>query len=1227
MIALDLHTVVVICLIGYLVCTLFVAQLWRQSSAHFAGIDLWAAGFVLQTLSLALTASRGVLPNWAPVLLADILALAGFVMLYSGLERFARQPGPQFRNIVFFILAGVGVLASSFASPDWHSVGLVRSVFLTIICLQCLWLLRRRVDPAMRRVASGVALVFAGYCALGLLRIAPELFAEHAGSNYLQSGAFELLVVAGDLMLAILLTLALVQMVNRRLVGQVRAERERFARAFHAAPLASALIRLSDRTIVDVNETFESLIGCHRKNLIGRPASALQARDHSEDAAAAFRILEETGAVRGMELRFRKETGQTVVGLFSAEVIPMDGDKRVLACITDITERKQAELALRETLNLLRCVVESVPARVFWKDRESRYLGCNVQFANDAGLASPDELRGKTDFDMGWKDQAELYRADDRAVMESDVPKVDYEEPQTTPDGETIWLRTSKVPLRDESNQVVGIMGTYQDITRHKAAEEQLRKLSLAVEQSPESIVITDVSAVIEYVNDAFVRASGYSREEAIGRNPRFLHSGKTPPATFLALWAALGQGRSWKGEFLNRRKDGSEYLEFAIITPLRQADGAISHYVALKEDITERKRIGRELDAHRHRLEDLAAARTKELVAARQQAEAANQAKSSFLANMSHEIRTPMNAIIGLTHLMRRAGATPEQALRLDRIDSAGRHLLSIINDILDLSKIEAGRMQIESTDFHLSAILDNVASIIGEAAREKGLEIRLESDAVPRWLRGDPTRVRQALLNFAGNAVKFTEEGSIVLRARLIEDSTEEMLVRFEVQDTGIGIAADALPRMFEAFEQADPSTTRNYGGTGLGLAITRRIAQLMGGEVGADSTPGIGSTFWFTARLQRGRGVMPAAESPQQAGDAEASLRQRHGNARLLLAEDHPINREVALELLSGVHLTVDTAADGEEAVKMARAHPYDLILMDIQMPKMDGLEASRAIRAMPDRAATPIVAMTANAFDEDRHACQNAGISDFIAKPVEPKALYATLLKWLPDEQTVEHAPVTFASPRRPDRTGPALPRALTDFGGLDVDRGLALLNGNAPAYLGLLRRFAATHRDDVPHLREELAAGRVDAVRQRAHALKGAAATLGATQLHAIAVALEQALHGGETAQAGALLEALRDGQTALDAALAQIPKPEIVGDFTADPDRTRAVLEQLEPLLASDDTAAEGVFESNRALLVATLGAGAMQLERQVADFDYPAALVTAREVMRHVASAIEERA
>jgi len=552
------------------------------------------------------------------------------------------------------------------------------------------------------------------------------------------------------------------------------------------------------------------------------------------------------------------------------------------------------------------------------------------------------------------------------------------------------------IQLMDENPPVFVAM--VRDIDERLELESEMRKLAQAVEQSPDSIVITNTHAEIEYVNKAYVDASGYSKEELLGGNPNILKSGKTPKETYAELWASLKRGQAWQGEFTNRRKDGSEYIEWAHIVPLSRPGGLITHYVEIKQDITEKKRLATELEAHRHHLEELVEERTAQLAEARKKAETANQAKSAFLANMSHEIRTPMSAIVGLTHLLQREQPTPQQAARLSKIDTSAAHLLAIINDILDLSKIEAGKLTLEHEDFHLDIIFDQVRSLFKDQLTASGLHMEVESDDVPSWLRGDATRLRQALINYVGNAIKFTRHGRITLRVHKVQETKQGIELCFEVTDTGIGIDADTLKGLFEAFEQADVSTTREYGGTGLGLAVTKRLVHLMGGETGARSTPGEGSTFWFTAWLGHTHGMQTATDH-KVLEDAEVQLHNQYAGTRILLVEDNAINCEVAMSLLSGAGLVVDTAMDGLEAIECARNTVYALILMDVQMPRMDGMQATREIRTLDGYAAVPVLAMTANVFIDDREAYMAAGMDDFVAKPVEPDNLFSTILKWL------------------------------------------------------------------------------------------------------------------------------------------------------------------------------------------------------------------------------------
>jgi len=588
-------------------------------------------------------------------------------------------------------------------------------------------------------------------------------------------------------------------------------------------------------------------------------------------------------------------------------------------------------------------------------------------------------------------------------------------------------MQVTRGPLRDRNGDVIGVFGIARDVIEANDAQRALRESQARYESLlsalGEGVVLYDREGRIVSANPAAERILLLRESELRGTPPdsaawRFVRpDGRPFTVDEYPVVRALTTGESQHGAVVGTVTPEGRLLWLRVsAAPVRDAvTGELTGAVSSLTDITEQTRLASGVAAQQHLLEDLVEERTTDLreaeriltvlndalTVALHRAEQASRAKSAFLAHMSHEIRTPLNAIIGLTHLLRQE-RRPEERARLEQLGIAGRQLLDLIETILDLSKIESGKLVLEEVDFRPADVLERSVSLVSEAARAKGLQLALDAGPLPPVLRGDPTRLSQSLLNLLSNAVKFTEHGTVSLSCRAEGEVPEGLRVRFEVRDTGIGVSAEHLPRLFQPFQQADSSTTRRYGGTGLGLAITRHLAELMGGEVGVDSTPGMGSCFWFTTVFRvasTANALAFDAEGPGPLLDAEAVLRMHHPGARILLAEDNRVSQQVATDLLGAAGLVVEIAEDGDAAVELARSRRYDLILMDMQMPGTDGLQATRILRASPGTAAVPILAMTANAFGEDRAACIAAGMNDHIAKPVDPDTLYATVLHWL------------------------------------------------------------------------------------------------------------------------------------------------------------------------------------------------------------------------------------
>ena len=769
---------------------------------------------------------------------------------------------------------------------------------------------------------------------------------------------------------------------------------EKYRSLFAHLPLPAMIVD-AQGFILDANQQAAEFLGLSQNAALQR-RSAIQIFD-IESRSAIYQLLRDRSNETAQTvplLGVRAHGGETV--LCDIHVIHLHeettpGGRTVLLFVD-----QSAEMALRESEHNLHSLADSSMGLIWASGTDKQCYYFNKGWLKFTGRRLEEEQGDGWTKGIHPDDLGRCLATYETNFDEHQSFSMDYR--LRRHDGEYRWIRDSGSPRYGSDGRFIGYIGHCLDITDRVEAEQSLRKLSQAVAQSPESIVITDRNFLIEYINTACLNSTGYTAAELIGQNPRIFSSGQTARKTYADFWETLGQGKPWAGVFCNRRKNGEIYHEHVRIAPIRDASGEVTHYVSVKEDITEKMQIAGELDSYRQHLEEMVTSRTVELAHAKEAAETASVAKSVFLANMSHEIRTPMNGIMMLTHLLKQTPLNPNQQDKLAKIVSSADHLLAVINNILDISKIEAGKLTLENDDFTLTDVARKSINMIQAKANEKGLKLRVSRDpALPVQVYGDATRLSQALLNYLSNALKFTAQGEIALDISLVAADDEKIKVRFAVSDTGIGIDTETATRLFQNFEQADNSTTRRYGGSGLGLAITRHLARLMGGEAGVLSEPDKGSTFWFTACFSPAHETAEPAPAPS--ASAESILFEDFKGTRVLLCEDNEINQDVILEILSAVGFVVDVAGDGAVGIGLATQKDYDLILMDMQMPVVDGLEATRELRQMPGYASIPILAMTANAFEADRQACFAAGMNEFISKPVNPEALFEIIINAL------------------------------------------------------------------------------------------------------------------------------------------------------------------------------------------------------------------------------------
>ncbi|MYM81770.1 PAS domain S-box protein [Duganella sp. FT50W] len=791
----------------------------------------------------------------------------------------------------------------------------------------------------------------------------------------------------------------------------------------------------------------------------------------------------------------------------------------VLMALRDMSQRQRAEEALQASAERYRQIVQTAAEGIWMTDADDRTTFVNPTLAKMLDY-EVDQMMGRAMTEFMDDAGRALLKQHLRQRLSGQAGQVGQDDVCfLRSDGSTVWCLLSTTVMNADNGHYAGTLAMLTDITARRQAEQALhgssQRLASIFNAVTNGLVMVDGHGVILERNVAAARMLTHSAELSPGGLWAGVREDGTPyDGASHPVQLALVTGMPVRDVVMGLcQQDGARRWLSVNAEPIADNSGAVQLVVASLTDITDRKRgedALRELNEH---LEERVAIRTRELDHARRAAEEASQTKGQFLANMSHEIRTPMNGVIGMAYLALKTELDPRQRDYLEKIRFAGEHLLGIIDDILDISKIEAGKLEVEQVDFALDHVIQTLLTVVAPKAASRELELLVDLDpTLPRVLRGDPLRLGQVLINYTNNAIKFSEKGRIEVRVRQVVGDAHGCLLRFEVSDCGIGLSEAEIDKLFQSFQQADTSTTREYGGTGLGLAICKQLAQLMGGEVGVRSRPGHGSTFWFTARLGISSASVPQlidrvkdAAAELLASSRSAALMAALKNARILLVEDNTFNQQIALELLEEVGSSVCLAANGMEALELLRQTAFDCVLMDVQMPLMDGLEATRRIRADPRLADMRVLAMTATATSEDRVRCIEAGMDDFISKPIQPALMYQTIASWLPER---DHNAAPAPLPHKPARAA-----FKSTLGGDPAVIDLSILAKLLGYHPHKVRKFAfkflQNTQDGLNQMEAALRRGDLATLRELGHRLKSPARTVGALGMGELLLALEQ----------------------------------------------------------------------------------------------------------------------